>query len=145
MKRQYMADFRTMFGLNMSTLARMCRCSQVLLEMLESCDKEVTHPNIALRIARVYGLTKDQYESLLPECHRALSADYVPDRNSGHKKSVCTSTVARPILQIKDGKIIQRYESIRAAAKATGIYSSNICHAASGKLRMTGGYEWKYE
>lgn len=146
MKRQYMADFRVGFGLTWNTLARMCECSCVLLRMLENSDKEVTHPKIALRVAQVYGLTRDQYASILPKCHWALSADYVPGRAvAARKKSAWQSPVARPVLQIKDGRIVRRYGSLMDAERATGIRSGNICNAARGKMKTAGGYEWKYE
>lgn len=146
MKRQYMADFRVGFGLTWNALARMCKCSCVLLRMLENSDKAVTHPKIALRVARAYGLTRDQYASMLPKCHRALSADYVPGRAAVVcEKSAWQSPVARPVLQIRDGKVVQRYESLMDAERSTGIRSGNICCAARGKTKTAGGYEWKYE
>lgn len=80
MNRQYMEDFRRTHEIDMATMARTCRCSQTLIDMLESWDGEVTHPRIALRIARAYHLNQKQYESLLPVNYRPASAEYDPDR-----------------------------------------------------------------
>lgn len=75
-----------------------------------------------------------------------LSADYVPGRAAVVcEKSAWQSPVARPVLQIRDGKVVQRYESLMDAERSTGIRSGNICCAARGKTKTAGGYEWKYE
>lgn len=60
------------------------------------------------------------------------------------------STEARPrksysvtVAQIKDGKIVARFDSINQAAKAVGVSESTIrqcCDAGRGTVR---GYEWK--
>ena len=146
MKREYMIAFRESCGVELETMAKLCKCSPGLLRMLENSDREVTHPKIALRVARAYGLTRYQNESMLPECHRALSADYVPGRAAvACKKSAWQSPVARPVLQIRDGKVVQRYGSLMDAERATDIRSGNICCAARGRTKTAGGYEWKYE
>lgn len=56
------------------------------------------------------------------------------------KKSHC-----RPVLQIKNGEIINRFESAKAASKATGFNSSNITRACQGKKKTIGGCVWRYE
>lgn len=79
MNRQYMTDYRRAHDISLSEMAGECRCSQTLLEMLESWDGEVTHPHIAERIARAYHLTRSQHRSLLPANHRP-GRGYDPDR-----------------------------------------------------------------
>lgn len=79
MRRQYMEDFRAERALDLASMAVQCQCSQKLLEMLEARDGEVTHPNLARRIARAYHLNRSQYRSLLPVNHRP-GAEYDPDR-----------------------------------------------------------------
>ena len=52
----------------------------------------------------------------------------------------------KPIVQIKDDKIIARFDSAKQASIATGLNHSHICECASGKRYKTvGGYKWKYE
>lgn len=50
-----------------------------------------------------------------------------------------------PILQIKDNKIIRRWDSAYTAQKILGINQANITKCCKGKRRTTGGYEWRYE
>ena len=50
----------------------------------------------------------------------------------------------KPVLQIKDGVIINRFESICEAGRRTNIISSSISDVCRGKNKSTGGYQWKY-
>lgn len=75
---------------------------------------------------------------------RHLKIDYTTEkrkqvaRENGKKR-------AKPVLQIENGKIINRYESAKRASIMTGIDHSHICEAARGKHKTSGGYEWMYE
>ena len=80
MNRQYMVDYRAKHGIDISRMAKACHCSPRLLSMLESWDEEVTHPNIALRVAHTYRLAQEQYESLLPANYRPSSHEYNPGK-----------------------------------------------------------------
>lgn len=51
----------------------------------------------------------------------------------------------RPVIQLKNGEVIGRYESISDAARLTGAKKQNIHRVLSGKKQTTGGFEWKYE
>lgn len=49
----------------------------------------------------------------------------------------------RPVAQYtKDGNLVAVWSSVIEAGRHTG--ASNICDAAHGKLRTSGGYVWKY-
>lgn len=51
----------------------------------------------------------------------------------------------RPVFQMAlDGTIIQRYESIIDAERATGCNNSTISKVCKGKQRITHGYKWRY-
>ena len=52
----------------------------------------------------------------------------------------------RPILKIKDDKIIQRYESIADVVRELGLNNTgqNICLVAQGKRKSAYGYQRKY-
>lgn len=67
--RQRMQEFRRSEKMTISQMAKVCKCSEGLLRMVES--GEVTHPNIAARIARAYMLDVDGYNELIPKEHRA--------------------------------------------------------------------------
>jgi len=50
----------------------------------------------------------------------------------------------KPVLQIKDGIVINRFESICEAGRQTNIIASSISDVCRGKNKSTGGYVWKY-
>ena len=54
-----MIEFRKRNGLTLDSMARICDCSKVLIDMLESSEKEVTHPDIAERVRKAYKLTPE--------------------------------------------------------------------------------------
>lgn len=80
MRREYMIEFRAAHDLNIQAMAKKCKVSKGLLDMLESSDQEITHPKIAERVSRAYKLTRAQAESLVPEHYRKSSPNYDPDR-----------------------------------------------------------------
>jgi len=51
----------------------------------------------------------------------------------------------KAILQIKDGKVIARYEGVREVTRKLGYSEGNIAACARGKFKTMYGYEWKYE
>jgi hypothetical protein len=55
--------------------------------------------------------------------------------------------VKRPVLQFsKDGELLARYESGKAASVKTGLSHSHIMECCAGKRYKTvGGYIWKYD
>ena len=55
-----------------------CGMSEVLFKMVK--NGEVTHPNIARRIQKVFGLTDLEAEELMPENRRPHSPKYEPDK-----------------------------------------------------------------
>ncbi|WP_233560343.1 hypothetical protein [Bacteroides sp. AF39-11AC] len=52
---------------------------------------------------------------------------------------------ARPIVAIKDRRLIAVFPSSNAAERKTGICSRNIRSCCSGKRKHAGGYEWFFE
>lgn len=55
-------------------------------------------------------------------------------------------SMKKPVLQIKDGKVIAWYASVTVASEITGISRSFICSVAKKKPHYltAGGFEWKY-
>ena len=49
------------------------------------------------------------------------------------------------VLQIKDGKIIAEFYGTGEASRKTGLYQESISRACNGKLKTTGGFEWRYK
>lgn len=81
--RQWLIEKREALGLDENQMAARCDCSARLLELLEHKDF-ITHKHIASRIAHAYGLTLDEYNSLIPERDRAKK---IPSPKSAPKKS----------------------------------------------------------
>jgi len=52
--------------------------------------------------------------------------------------------IIKPVLQIKDGIVINRFDSIKEAGRSTNIIASSISDVCRGKNKTTGGYVWKY-
>ena len=92
-KRTWMIEKRESLGLSREQAADKCnprnkqtgeylhpgQVSDKLIEMLEEDDTCVTHPSIVKRIAKVYGMNKEERTQLLPENHRP-GPEYNPDR-----------------------------------------------------------------
>lgn len=50
----------------------------------------------------------------------------------------------RPVFKIKDGVVVNEYESILEASNKNGIKRSNISRVLAGRRKSAGGYEWRY-
>lgn len=68
---------RRALGLTIPQMAKRCQCSELLLIWLESGD--ITHPNIASRVAHEYGLDVEGYNRLV---HADLHVQKLPKRAS---------------------------------------------------------------
>lgn len=66
-----------------------------------------------------------------------------PEKQLG-KYAIKNGTNSKPIRQIKGNKTIAIYPSISEASRQTNIDISGITKAAKGKLRLCGGFSWKY-
>lgn len=62
--RKWMKDMRQALGIPRANMARACKCSDYLLEIMEEYGA-ITHPDIASRIARRYGMDVHQYNQLV--------------------------------------------------------------------------------
>lgn len=76
--REKMLEYRVNTGVSVRRIARRLGISVGLLDMVENGD--VTHPNIALRMQKLYGLTDEETEELMPENYRKSSPKYDPDK-----------------------------------------------------------------
>ena len=76
--RKWLIDKREALGLDKTQMSEVCECTRTMIIMLED-DDEVTHPNIATRIALGYGLNVDEYNMLVPKKKRSREIPaYVP-------------------------------------------------------------------
>ena len=52
---------------------------------------------------------------------------------------------SRAVLQLKDGKIINSFDSLNEAARTTGAHHSGISMCCNGKIKKHKGYQWSYK
>lgn len=52
--------------------------------------------------------------------------------------------IPKPVLQLKDGKVIAKFDSICDAARHNNLLPGCISDVCRGKNKKTGGYGWKY-
>ena len=72
---------------------------------------------------------------------------------TGKKKNGCPNCAMKQIeppkavemIDIKSGKVIQEFSSIRIAKKITNISDSNIVEVCKGRRKTAGGYIWRYK
>lgn len=64
----WLHEKREKMGLTLRQMAKLCKCSVGLLEMVE--DGAITHPHIASRIAARYNLSVDEYNDLIFDQYR---------------------------------------------------------------------------
>lgn len=62
--RDWMRDMRNALGITREKMARACKCSEYLLEIIEE-QGAITLPGVASRIARCYGMDVHQYNQLV--------------------------------------------------------------------------------
>ena len=75
--RNLMANYRLFMNWLPKDAAKKCGISEDLYKMVEA--GEVTHKNIVKRIQKVFKLSDEQAEELLPENYRPSSPKYDPD------------------------------------------------------------------
>lgn len=67
-------------------------------------------------------------------------------RKSGLTRRTLNRTTAKPILQYnRNGVLIKRWCSITEAERETKICRANIIHCARERIKLAGGFIWKYE
>lgn len=54
------------------------------------------------------------------------------------------SIKCKKVNQMKNNEVIQTYESIREASKATSIHESSISNVVCGLARTAGGFSWNF-
>ncbi|MBO7712938.1 MAG: HNH endonuclease [Methanobrevibacter sp.] len=52
---------------------------------------------------------------------------------------------SKPVIQLKNNKIINKFDCIAEAERMTGISHSSISACCKNKSKTAGGYEWEYD
>lgn len=68
--KEFMIAKREALGLTRQEMAKRCECSEGLLTLIEEGERDITHPHIASRIAKEYGLDVEEYNRIVHESHR---------------------------------------------------------------------------
>lgn len=76
--RERMKKYRQVNGISVKDMAKCIGISKELVSMVEA--GEVTHPKIAKKIQKAYGLTDEETEFLIPRIHRKDDEMYEPDK-----------------------------------------------------------------
>lgn len=71
-------------------------------------------------------------------CTRKYNAHY------GTALQRMAATNSKPVEQLKAGKVVKKYESIKAAGEECGFDRGNISKCCTGKSRTYKGYEWRF-
>lgn len=91
--------------------------------------KEVNHKDENSRNNKV---------SNLEWCNRSYNINY---KNRNKKVA---DKLSIKVIQLKNGKIINKFDSMTQAQRETKIPSSNISKCCSGERKNAGGYKWRY-
>lgn len=67
------------------------------------------------------------------------------NQNYGTHQQRAARSNGRPVLKVKDGKILEEYYSAREAARQNGLNQGNLTRVCQGKCKTLGGYEWRYK
>ena len=128
-------------GWTQRQLAREAGCSWGMIDMLENMTDCVTHPEIADGICRALGASDEQYRSIIPGIRRneprperkpAPQEHKPPDSAQGPP----VNTARRPVVAISpEGKEVERYESVIAAADAYDVNECCIRDRCLGRIR----------
>lgn len=104
----------------------------VLLAFNGASDLEVNHLNEIKTDNRLVNL---EYCTSKQNCNYGSRNNKISRKNAGIN--------SRPVLQVENGKVINRYKSRIEAEKQTGISAAHIGSVCSGRVKRAGGYEWR--
>ena len=65
--------------------------------------------------------------------------------NQTHAVKILGAGNVKPVIQIKDGKIIREYYSAREASRITGISNGLISRCCNHRIRSVHGFQWEFK
>jgi len=79
-----------------------------------------------------------------PEARERVSKQHKGKKKSNEEIRKTADKLMKPIVAIKESKIVHTFDSAVDAENNLGIKRANICKVLKGSRKTAGGYEWKY-
>lgn len=112
----------------------------------EHCDSTTAKRFEWSNISGNYLKDRTDWQELCPSCHRKYDyTDKLRAHLSDIRRGVPKPHLRKPVTSIdKEGHIVH-YESLKAAAKETGIDMKRISNIVRGDRKTAGGLQWIYK
>lgn len=92
-------------------------------------------------ISHEYKLNRDDWQQLCRSCHAAFDMTDL-SREVSRKNLIGNTHLRKAVNQIENGKIINTFPSIQAAADYIGVSHTAVQRATAGRFKA-GGYNWE--
>lgn len=117
---------------NCNSLRKNCQVHRLVAQAF------IPNPNNMPEVNHINGIKSD---------NRVENLEWVSAKqNTQHAlKNGLRKSYYRPVCKIKNGIVIEEYESIMEASKKNNVKRSGISRVLAGRRKTTGGYEWRYK
>lgn len=103
-------------------------CSEGLIWILMNEAGGVTHHAIADRIADYLGATAEQRDSIVHKTHKGTYKPNTTGKPQRFSNSYCAQSAKSVVAINRFGKVIKRYDSIKAAADSARLHGASVTY-----------------